>query len=359
MAKIVNQSGALEGILKILYSNGISQFNSLETILDFQTNWGKDIEDYKVKQRNKLSLEKEKREELLKRMKISYVRQTTKRRDELLEEKQELSEKLDYYERNEPKNFLQKLFRWFKARRIVKRKTKLDNNFEFYVEYPFRILKKGIDKSRAEINYISNNFEQIVNNMAEAFIKRQLHIKSILDELKFDIIGAIGEDKAIKELTKLPDNYHVINNFQLRFSRPIYHQNENDYIYSIQVDHLVVGPSGVYLIETKYWSKESVENSNLFSPVKQIKRASYAIFLLLNDAAKNSYIFSNHHWGNKKISVRNIILMIGHKPKEEFQFVKILSLDRIVGYITYFKPIFSDQEVYEIVKILKDLNRKF
>ena len=124
--------------------------------------------------------------------------------------------------------------------------------------------------------------------------------------------------------------------FKINF-RPIYNKNEDDRIFSIQIDHLLVCQSGVFLLETKNWSRRSIENLDLRSPVKQILRTSYALFVLLNSDSKfNDIKLERHHWGSKKIPIRNIIVMTNEKPKEEFKYVKVLSLSELNGYIQYF-----------------------
>ena len=113
--------------------------------------------------------------------------------------------------------------------------------------------------------------------------------------------------------------------------------------------------SGVFLLETKNWSRKSIENLDLRSPVKQILRTSYALFVLLNSDSKfNDIELERHHWGSKKIPIRNVIVMTNEKPKEEFKHVKVLSLSELNGYIQYFEPLFSGKEVKSIFEYLKN-----
>jgi hypothetical protein len=63
---------------------------------------------------------------------------------------------------------------------------------------------------------------------------------------------------------------------------------------------------------------------------------------------------NQHHWGNRKIPIRNLIVLTKVKPKEEFQYVKILTLHELIGYIKYFEPTFSSSETEEIAKYLRD-----
>ena len=181
--------------------------------------------------------------------------------------------------------------------------------------------------------------------------------KAIIDELNSFIFGALGEQKVVKTLESLPDEYFLINDFSISFSTPIYNKQENDYIKSIQIDHILVAPSGIFLIETKNWSEKSIENLNLRSPVQQIRRTSFALFKFLNNEITNYHLhLDKHHWGDKRISIRNVIVLTNTKPKEEFQYVKILTLTELLGYVKYFKPVFSNLETQKITDYLVNLN---
>ena len=74
--------------------------------------------------------------------------------------------------------------------------------------------------------------------------------------------------------------------------------------------------------------------------------------MLLN--SESDITLTEHHWGNKKIPIRNIIVMTNEKPKEEFKYVKVLSLYELIGYIKYFDEIFSETEVETIFNSLNN-----
>jgi hypothetical protein len=170
---------------------------------------------------------------------------------------------------------------------------------------------------------------------------------------EFVVYGAIGETNVINELKKLPKTYHVVNDFRDDFYPPIYNRAEDDRICSIQVDHLVVGPSGIFIIETKYWSNKSISNDMLFSPVKQVRRAGFALFVLLNDAIKSGHIMRLvNHWGERKISPKQIVASVNSTPHEEFQYVKVLGIEKLNSYITYGKQEFTTEEIQDIVGYL-------
>ncbi|MCR5413596.1 MAG: NERD domain-containing protein [Kiritimatiellae bacterium] len=79
-------------------------------------------------------------------------------------------------------------------------------------------------------------------------------------------IGARGEERVSGILKNLPDKYHVFNDFVAR---------------GVHVDHVVVGPPGVFAVETKYWrGKVTVEEGHVLvdgrlpsrAPLAQVER---------------------------------------------------------------------------------------
>lgn len=163
----------------------------------------------------------------------------------------------------------------------------------------------------------------------------------------------------VKELEKLSDDYILINDFTCEFHPPIYNRQENDHIISVQIDHILICPSGIFLIETKNWSQQSLNDQSLYSPVRQIKRANFALYKILNGEIFSAKLTLNkYHWGDRKIPIKNLIVFINHKPIEEFQYVKILTLNNLLSYINYFKPCFSLNETQTIANYLLNCMRK-
>ena len=167
----------------------------------------------------------------------------------------------------------------------------------------------------------------------------------------------MGEHKVVKELANLSDENILINDFTLSFHPAIYNRQENDYIKSIQIDHLLVTPSGVFIIETKNWSEKSLASLDLRSPIQQIKRTSFALFnILTGDISKCRINLKRHHWGDRKILIKNVIVMTNSKPNEEFQYVKVLTVNELLNYVKYFKPIFTSSETEAIASYLLKLS---
>ncbi|MDB9800159.1 NERD domain-containing protein, partial [bacterium] len=204
------------------------------------------------------------------------------------------------------------------------------------------------------LEYYLEKKEKIILERGSQDTKELAFTKEVVEELYNLIAGAVGENLVVKEIQKLPDEYFLFNNFSMEFNPPIFNRKENDRIYSIQIDHLLVSNSGIFILETKNWSKESIKNLDLRSPIKQITRTSYALFVLLNSESEYDDInLHDHHWGNKQIPIRNIIVMINEKPNEKFKYVKVKTLNELNGYVTYFEPIFNNAEVESISNYLR------
>jgi len=207
---------------------------------------------------------------------------------------------------------------------------------------------------RSKVSYRKDNFERILSERIDKEKQDLKYTKDIVNSLYSVIAGGIGESQVLKELQKLPDTYFLINDFSMEFNPPLYNRSEKERIYSVQIDHLLISQAGIFLIETKNWSEKSVQDYDLRSPVMQVQRASYALFVLLNSDSKHNKIrLQEHHWGSKKIPIKNIIAMTNSKPKEEFKHVKVLTLNDLCGYIDYFDEIFSQSEVEHIFEHLR------
>jgi hypothetical protein len=258
-----------------------------------------------------------------------------------------------------PANVIRTFTNYFKKTFLKMKIRNKELNFNSRVEYTIQHSLNTLEKKSHRYQYIVTRFADAVNEGCLAQLKELERKKRVIDEINTFIYGALGEQSVVRELENLPDEYFLINDFSLSFPTPIYNRQENDYIKSIQIDHVLISPSGIFLIETKNWSKQSLNNPSLWSPVQQIKRANFALFKILTKEITNSRLnLKRHHWGDRKIPIRNLIVLINLKPNEEFQYVKILTVKELLSYIKYFKPTFSNKETTEITNHLLNLIRQ-
>jgi len=238
-----------------------------------------------------------------------------------------------------------------RLRYLKKNKTRIVNKSVYKFE-------SIIKSKRLKLSEYSKYEKKVINSRYRLKILELNHTYEALQELYPLIAGAEGEHKVVKEISKLSDDYYLINDYSLKFNPPIYNRREDDRIFSIQIDHLLISNSGIYIIETKNWSKKTIESKDMRSPVDQVKRTSFALFVLINGSVKRGGLSLKHHFGEKKISIRNLIVMIYNKPKGDFKYVKILTLKELNNYLSYFEPKYTNEEVKRIVNFLRNKQLK-
>ena len=358
MCRTYNTIGSLTTLKSNLTESNINDFKSLKEVINFQ-------KSYPILRQQLVSyhqnLIEQERTALTKDLpNLYYAIETQKQQsvERLTKEIDTLKQQLNT-SANPSANFFQKLTKglknWSNERKIRKKEL----GFEIELEISTSDLTEDYQVKKNRYQFITSNFNEAVDQSALYPLSELERKRSIISELNNYIYGALGEQKVVKTLETLSDDYFLINDFSVSFSRAIYNRKEDDYIKSIQIDHILVGPSGIFLIETKNWSEKSLENLSLRSPVEQIKRNNFALFHLLNNDMSNYHLrLDSHHWGDKKIPIKNLIALTTVKPKGEFQYVKILTINELINYVKYFKPIFSYTEIKRIAEMILLINER-
>ncbi|RXG17132.1 nuclease-like protein [Leeuwenhoekiella aestuarii] len=258
----------------------------------------------------------------------------------------QLANRVDVLKHTEGTNLLKRVCIAIEFYFKEKRLAYLNNNRTELISRSVRKITERIENHNLFIHRYTTELEYLIQEYAQSEITKLEHIYNSLGELQNLVAGAIGENLVVKELEKLSDDFVVFNDFRLNFDPPLYFRKTNSRITSIQIDHLLISKAGLFCIETKNWSESSIHNLSLRSPVDQIERSGFALFVY---TSKNITL-KNHHWGQKKIPVRNIVVMIKHKPSETFKFVSVKLLNELNDYITYFDPILDQKQFETLVK---------
>ena len=183
------------------------------------------------------------------------------------------------------------------------------------------ILKKIYIKIRLFfLNRKIQNLRKNFNNIITKKVNHLMKARYFLDENKSTYHGAIGEEKLIDELEKLPNSFFLLNNVCVEFPKAVYWSKHGEYVRSAQIDHVVVGPPGVYAIETKNWTINTYMDAER-SPHHQASRAGFALWLSL----KRKFRFKNY-------SVSSILVTTRKLPRRNYDYVKQLIINDIVSY---------------------------
>jgi hypothetical protein len=353
MCKVYNTVGSLTAVKAHLLAHNINDFKSTKELLDFQKNYPDLRQKIISHHRQVIQFETDNLIEELPQLQ-NHIDKEKKEFEQLLSVEQgELAAKINRLRFNDANFFLRLIYytKYLTFKRklflLTRRHQEMITSLHISLETKYRT-------KNDRLNYLTTRLDEAINESAVQQLNELLQKKNIINQINSYIYGAIGEQKIVKELEKLTDEYVLINDFTIEFHPRIYYRQNNDYIKSIQIDHVLLSPSGIFIIETKNWSQESMENLNLHSPVQQIKRTNFALYRLINEKIS---IINTHHWGDRKIPLRNLIVLIKNKPIEEFQHVKILALNELLSYIKYFQPCLSNKEVQLLSEHLVSINR--
>lgn len=349
MAKVFGQLDSLSTLRLELERRHVHLFNSVREIKEFRANFSQIRVQIEANSRELLEAQIHSFKEDLERSQIEIEKRKNQENAIIDSRLNDLSARAEKLEIKTSDNFIQTVVKSVRSWKINKQIKFLKANREKVLKKRLMHLNNNISRLSLDIEHLQNNKESEVSIRSQAELEKIEHAKSVIDDLGHLIAGAIGEGRVLQELKKLPDNFTILNNFQLKFSPPIYDKKSGDRIFSIQIDHLVVSPAGIFILETKNWSNQSIQSLDLRSPVEQIKRSSFALFVFVN----NSISFQTHHWGDKDIPIRNVLVMAGASPDQHFKFVKVKTIAELNRYLTYFDPLFSHEEVEALSNSLK------
>jgi hypothetical protein len=355
MCKVHHTVGSLKFVESHLMQNGIRDYGSMEDLLRFQKEYEGERE----------------------RILAEHARSIDEERKTLVNEVAGLNEWIDS-RRTEVAAILRSeiealrcrldddkvvhsdgagaIVRWFQNMTIKARIAINESSFKRRLNGSLRKASHELSRKNKRMSFINERFDEAVAQSASSRLEALDGKKRAIDEIAPSIHGAIGELRVVEELMGLSDDHILINDFKLGFNPPIRYRGE-DFIMSIQVDHVVVSPAGIFVIETKNWGEQTVNDEKMFSPIRQIDRAGYAMYRVISGRfAKSGFRLFNHHWGERKIPVRNMVVFTNKKPVEGFHHVKVLSLKELTRYIDYFMPVFTSEQTEEMAGYLLEIN---
>ena len=149
--------------------------------------------------------------------------------------------------------------------------------------------------------------------------------------------GARGEEKVAGVLAGLPDGFHVFNDFKAG---------------SAFVDHVVLGPTGVFSIETKCWSGEvTVEEGSVLVNGRLPSRDPIPQAVKESDLVRGS--FAAVGWKGRVVPILVFASDNFRASAIEVGGAVIMNSSGIVGAITSGSQVLSESEVRRLVSIIE------
>jgi hypothetical protein len=122
--------------------------------------------------------------------------------------------------------------------------------------------ERKLYRKKKRLKFIDTHFDKAVHQTLSKPLVSLDQKRAIVYGMRYSVQGAIGEQSVESVLKALSDDYILINNFVHIFKSPLFY-TKRDKIKSVQIDHILVGPPGVFLIET-YGAQCSVSRSQRF-----------------------------------------------------------------------------------------------
>jgi hypothetical protein len=145
-------------------------------------------------------------------------------------------------------------------------------------------------------------------------------------------------DNVLGQLRKLPKQFILLKNVFLRLTWPVTHQKTLEKVKACQIDYLVIGPSGVSIVEAKNWDENSFAD---LIPYKEADQAGLVVYIKLRQ------------YFNKTIPIYNIIITFRKTPIIQYGYVHQLSLWDLTTFIFEQGKFLSKSEIRALGKIFK------
>ena len=228
------------------------------------------------------------------------------------------------------------------------------NRWKFW-KYIDLAIKQHFSKPRAMRNADRNIQQQIsVVNALEVdpegvFSKQKNGLISYINKLDYlvqcpEYWGAYGEIKVLQELKKLDDRYYILCNVNIQLKKYVSYNGEWN-LRSAQMDFVVVGPTGIYVMEVKNWGSDQVNHHMGLNPHEQVDRAGRVLWIYLK---QHSFFY--------KPRVTNLLVPvqgnIGYNPS--YRSVLIRNPYGLVKFINENnRNTLDENRIFKVVKILQ------
>ena len=154
------------------------------------------------------------------------------------------------------------------------------------------------------------------------------------------------EDVVRRELHRLPSTYYIFKDVCLRLYRPVKYRKTPESIHFCQIDFVVIGPTGIFIIEAKEWSEQILKKSS-DTPLKEADKAGLVFYIRIY----NRFC--------RKFPIYNVAVMLQKISKVKYEYVRYLTIRELYWFILRREGILSKKKITKIVRWLSKVsNRK-
>lgn len=198
----------------------------------------------------------------------------------------------------------------------------------------------------SELKSVQARKEDHIRNKQTAILRERDNViisYQFLKDHESYLIGAYGEETVVSALSHLPDDFHVINDVHLNFRPALFWNKTGKYIENCQIDHIVVGPTGIFLLETKNWKASDIrEKSDRL--IWQMNRSRFALW----------YYTLEYYPYLERPEIHKLLVSLNN-PVADLELdrdIDVIPPKELSGYISRWKPVLSDSEIAKFVGIV-------
>ncbi|QUH22226.1 nuclease-related domain-containing protein [Alkaliphilus sp. B6464] len=139
------------------------------------------------------------------------------------------------------------------------------------------------------------------------FILGYIAYKVVFKKIKIKISGYLGERKVKKYIKKLEKKgYVILNDFMI----PLYNK-------TTQIDHVVIGPYGITVIETKNYKGKIIGSSNSKYWIQKLGFKTHNIYnpLWQNHTHVKTIKYLLHKEGFRNVNLENLVVFTSKKSR--------------------------------------------
>lgn len=343
MAILHGQAGSTTTLVAALQGTSYA-IKSLQDIADFQRNYQKNLDAFTQKSKVDLAQSIAELEKEIAEKSAQYAHSVADKTIELRDELSQLSKELPLLQVKE-ENFFKNLINKVKYYFANTRKVFLDQNIENEAKRIYRNLELSILDMQKELEDKKTNTDVWVKKLTEEYSSELQWVQKTINDNTALFNDALSEERAIAELTKLPDEFIVINDYSLKFFKPFHNKEKDVWISTIVIDHIVIGPTGLFFIETKYWT-DSMTKDDMQSSVQQILSGEFVLKNILNQAAyKGELPPFRVNMVPVPISPAPMVLLMNANASEPIEHVSIQTIDTIQDAIVKKDSIFAPDAI--------------
>ena len=148
------------------------------------------------------------------------------------------------------------------------------------------------------------------------------------------------------ELNRLPTTYYIFGDIVLSLYRPVKYKKTEEYVKFCQLDFLVVGPTGIFVIEAKERSQKILREASCL-PLKETDKAGLIFYIRM---------LNKFH---RKFPIYNVAVMLQKVTKVSYEYVRHLTLRELYWFILRRERFVPKRKITKITRWLTKIsNRK-